>query len=147
MYYCDTSFVTPLVLPESASDALTAFLKKSRPRELAVSLWTNLEFASLVSRRLRMGELTERQAELARDVYRGMVARSYRVLLPAAADYDLAAKFLENYKTGLRAGDALHLAIAKNHGARKVYSLDAGLVKAATVFKISASTGMREPNQ
>ena len=61
----------------------------------------------------------------------------------SAADYELAAKFLENYRTGLRAGDALHLAIARNHGARMVYSLDAGLVKAATVFKISASTGMR----
>lgn len=144
MYYCDTSFVTPLVLPESASDALAAFLTKSRPRELAVSLWTNVEFASLVSRRLRMGELTEREAELARSAFRGMVARSYRILLPSAADYALAAKFLENYKTGLRAGDALHLAIAKNHGARMVYSLDAGLVKAATVLKISASTGMRE---
>jgi len=72
-----------------------------------------------------------------------MVTRSYRVLLPSATDYDLAAKFLENHKTGLRAGDALHLAIAKNRGARIVYSLDAGLVKAAAVFRIPASTGMR----
>ena len=143
MYYCDTSFVTPLVLPESASDALTAFLKKSRPRELAVSLWTIVEFASLVSRRLRMRELTERQAELARASFQGMVARSYRVFLPLAADYALAAKFLENHKTGLRAGDALHLAIAKNHGATMIYSLDAGLVKAATLLKMSASTGLR----
>ncbi|MFH1604294.1 MAG: type II toxin-antitoxin system VapC family toxin [Pseudomonadota bacterium] len=142
MYYCDTSFVAPLVLPEPASDAVIAFLKKGRPRELAVSLWTNVEFASLVSRRLRMGELTERQAELARAAFQEMVTRSYRVLLPSAADYGLAAVFLENYKTGLRAGDALHLAIAKNHGARTIYSLDAGLVKAAAVFKVSASTGM-----
>jgi len=147
MHYCDTSFVTPLVLPEPASDALTAFLMKSRPRELAVSLWTNVEFSSLVSRRLRMGELTEDQAEIARAAFQGMVARSYRMLLPSVADYALAAKLLENYKTGLRAGDALHLAIAKNHGAKMIYSLDVGMVKAARVLKIPASTGIRERNR
>ena len=44
------------------------------------------------------------------------------VLLPTATDFDLAGQFLRRYETGLRAGDALHLAIASNNRATAVHS-------------------------
>jgi predicted nucleic acid-binding protein len=59
-----------------------------------------------------------------------VVADSFVTLLPSAGDFELSKQFLRRYDTALRAGDALHLAIAGNHGARTIYSLDQGLVKA-----------------
>jgi len=43
----------------------------------------------------------------------------------------------DQYTTGLRAGDALHLAVAYNHGAR-VRTLDQTLVTAAGALGVSA---------
>jgi predicted nucleic acid-binding protein len=44
-------------------------------------------------------------------------------------------------RTGLRAGDALHLAITANHGAKKVWSLDQGFIKAGKQLKLPVSAG------
>jgi hypothetical protein len=59
-----------------------------------------------------------RAAEVRAELER-MLADSYQVLLPRAADYEFAAELLKDYKTGLRAGDGLHLAVAHNQGAKK----------------------------
>lgn len=43
----------------------------------------------------------------------------------------------------VRAGDTLHLAVARNNGALEVLSLDQGLIKAARQLGLTASTGIR----
>jgi predicted nucleic acid-binding protein len=43
----------------------------------------------------------------------------------------------------LRAGDALHLAVAKNHRGEAVYSLDKTLLKAGRLLGLPVSTGIR----
>jgi predicted nucleic acid-binding protein len=144
MVYLDTSIVAPLLLPEATSDEVEVYLQNFPAGELSTSAWTKVEFSSLVSRKLRMGELNELQAEEVRAELDRMLADSYQVLLPSAADYELAAELLKNYKTGLRAGDGLHLAVAHNQGAEKVLSLDAGLIKAAKQLGIPAETGIKE---
>jgi predicted nucleic acid-binding protein len=63
---------------------------------------------------------------------------SLLVLVPERDDYWLSTRYLERFDLGLRAGDALHLAIALNHGARELYSLDAVLVRSAQRLKIKA---------
>ena len=45
-------------------------------------------------------------------------------------DFTLAKRYLSQYETGLRAGDALRLAIANNHRAEAIYSREKSLVKA-----------------
>jgi uncharacterized protein len=64
------------------------------------------------------------------------------VLLPGADDYDLARRYLHNHQTGLRAGDALHLAIAGNHRAKVIYSLDRQMIKAGEMLGLRVSTGI-----
>jgi predicted nucleic acid-binding protein len=59
-----------------------------------------------------------------------IVDETFVVVTPEAADYVLACDYLGQYETGLRAGDAFHLAIAANRDARMIYSLDRGFVKA-----------------
>jgi predicted nucleic acid-binding protein len=70
-----------------------------------------------------------------------MVDESFTVVLPNADDFDLAKAYLSQFETGLRAGDALHLAIAKNHRAGVVYSLDKSLIKAGEMLGLSVSMG------
>jgi predicted nucleic acid-binding protein len=143
MLYLDTSFVAPLVIAEDTSNAVEAFVLKLKPGELATSLWTKVELASLVSRKVRMGELSTAEAEAVRRELDRMLSESFELLVPSAADFAAAAKYLEVPKTGLRAGDALHLAIAANHGARKILTLDSGFIDAGKQLKLPVSRGIR----
>ena len=53
----DTSFLVPLILPEATSEAIAAFFENLPADDLAVSNWTRVEFASLLAREVRMGNL------------------------------------------------------------------------------------------
>ena len=141
MIYLDTSFIAPLVITEDHSAAVEAMVLKVKPGELATSLWTQIELASLVARKLRMGELSATEAEAVRREFSKILDESFKLFVPAAVDFATAAKFLEMPRTGLRAGDAFHLAIAANQGAKKVWSLDQGLIKAAKQLKLPVSAG------
>lgn len=143
MLYFDTSFLTPLILEESTSAKVEAFIAKLPAGELYVSHWTRVEFASLIAREVRMGGLTEADAVAAIDQFDELVAESCQVLAPGAADFELAKRFVQHFATKLRAGDALHLAIASNHGAKIIYSLDGGLLAAAKILKIHGSRGIK----
>ncbi|MHB8255236.1 MAG: type II toxin-antitoxin system VapC family toxin [Acidiferrobacter sp.] len=142
MLYLDTSFVAPLVIPEDMSDAVETFLRE-REDDLATSQWTRVELASLVSRRVRMGEFDEAQAETIRKTFEQLLSQSFVLLTPSVTDFLTAAQLLIPADTGLRAGDALHLAVAANHGARTVYTLDRGLLKAGKRLKVPVSSGIR----
>ena len=141
MIYLDTSFIVPLVITEDSSAVVEAMILKVKSGELATSLWTQIELGSLVARKLRMGELSATDAEAVRRELRKILDESFRLLLPTAADFATATKFLDIPKTGLRAGDALHLAVAANHGARKIWSLDRGFIKAGKQIKLPVSAG------
>ena len=142
MIYCDTSFVAPLVLPEASSDAVEACVKQLPPGEMAVSHWTCVEFASLLARRVRLKEVSVRQAILVRREFDRMLEESFDLVVPRAEDFNLAATWLHTYKSGLRAGDALHLAIAGNRKAARFLTLDAALIRAAGRLKIPADSGI-----
>lgn len=59
-----------------------------------------------------MGGLDRETALDADAQFEAVVAESLTVLQPNGDDFDLAKQYLRHYETGLRAGDALHLAIA-----------------------------------
>ncbi|MBI1864960.1 MAG: type II toxin-antitoxin system VapC family toxin [Nitrospirae bacterium] len=136
MVYLDTSIVAPLILPEPASERIESLVRRIPVGDLAVSHWTRVEFAGLLARRVRMKELARAQASRAISAFEDLLAASFHVIPPDVADFDLAVRFLERYDSGLRSGDALHLAIAQNHEARRFYTLDAKLAKAAGALNI-----------
>lgn len=143
MLYFDTSFLTPLILEEPTSVKVEAFIAKLPVGELFISHWTRTEFASLLSREVRMGALAEADALAAMDQFDAMVAESFQVLVPSAGDFELATRYIKHFATKLRAGDALHLAIARNHGAKTLYTLDGGLLAVAKLLKVHASRGIK----
>ena len=89
-----------------------------------------------------MGGLDRQTAGEVGTKFEAIIAESFAVLLPGANDYDLARQYLRIHDTGLRVGDALHLAIAQNNHAEAVYSFDKMLLKAGEVLGIPVSTGI-----
>ncbi|MBI4969391.1 MAG: type II toxin-antitoxin system VapC family toxin [Rhodospirillales bacterium] len=143
MIYFDTSFLVPLLLPEATSDKVARFLRALPAPELTISHWVRVEFSSLLGREVRMGGLAPAMAARADAQFEAMIAKSFVILLPDGADFDRAKEFLGRPETGLRAGDALHLAIAANHRAKAVYSLDTTLIKAGRILGLPVSAGIR----
>lgn len=143
MFYFDTSFLAPLILQEATSEKIEAFSGKLPAGQLYVSHWPRVEFASLVAREVRMGGLVERDALLATGQFDELVAESFHVLVPSVVDYEQAKGYIQQFATRLRAGDALHLAIASNNSAKTLYTLDEGLLNAAKLMKVHASRGIK----
>ncbi|MBK8908103.1 MAG: type II toxin-antitoxin system VapC family toxin [Rhodospirillales bacterium] len=142
MLYFDTSFLVPLILPEATSEPIAEFFQDAQARGMAVSHWTRVEFSSLLAREVRMGGLSAEAAREANARFESMVEESFAVIPPNGSDFDLAKEYLGRYETGLRAGDALHLAIAKNHGAEAMLSLDKALLRAGQLLGVQVSAGI-----
>lgn len=145
MLYFDTSFLVPLILPEATSEPIAEFFKDLPADDLTVSDWTRAEFASLLAREVRMGNLDAAAARKAGSRFEAMVEESFVVLLPSRDDFDRAREWLMHFDTGLRAGDALHLAVASNRGADAIYSLDKLMVAAGQALGTPASMGILLP--
>ena len=143
MMYLDTSFIAPLVIAESTSDAVEAVVLKLKRVELATSLWTQVELASLVSRKVRMGELSATDGDAVRRECERMFGESFEMLVPTSADCSAATSFLELPKPTLSADEALHLGIAANHGAKKILTLDRGFLEGGRRLNLPVSLGIR----
>ena len=131
MIYFDTSALVPLVVPERASPMVHAWLAERLDEVLAVSEWTVTEFASALGARARIGTLTSAQAISAWARFRAEVVARCAVLTPAAPDFARAADLSLRFELGLRAGDALHVAIAVGAGAATLVTLDRAMAAAA----------------
>jgi predicted nucleic acid-binding protein len=142
MLYFDTSFLAPLIRYEATTVRVEKFLDAAPTGELAISHWTTVEVASLLARDVRMGELTSEGARRAEDQFDSVVTESFVVLLPEVLDFGLAREYLGHHRTGLRAGDALHLAIAHNRRAETIYTLDRALLRAGKVLGLPMSQGI-----
>ncbi len=90
-----------------------------------------------------MGGMAPRVALEADQQFEAMIAESFAVLTPTVDDFELAKRYLTEPRTGLRAGDALHLAIASNHGAEAIYSLDKMLLRAGKAIGLPVSAGIK----
>lgn len=142
MRYFDTNILVSLILPESTSMRITQFVAGLPSGGLAISHWTRVEFSSMLAREVRMGGLDAKAARDADRLFEKTVAESFAVLLPRVAEFELARQYLARYESGLRAGDALHLAIASNHHASAIYSLDRTLIKAGKMLGLPVSAGI-----
>ncbi|MBV9914449.1 MAG: type II toxin-antitoxin system VapC family toxin, partial [Sinobacteraceae bacterium] len=141
--YFDTSFVTPLFRPEPTSNALGKFFREFAGAGLATSHWTRAEFSSLVARDFRMKLIDEVRAAILDNAFEAALAQSFTLFAPAVDDIELCKRYLQRYETGLRAGDALHLAIARNNNAQAIYSLDDKMLRAGKLLGLPVRRGIR----
>jgi len=137
MLYVDTSVLVAAMTNEPRTAEMQEWLAGQGAGQLAVSDWVMTEFSAALSVKLRTGQLEPAHRADAMAVFAELVEASFEVLSVSSLDFHTAGRFADQYTTGLRAGDALHLAVAYNHGAR-VRTLDQTLVTAAGALGVSA---------
>ena len=135
MIYVDTSALVALIVREPGSAAVAAWYTAAKS-ELVSAAWCVTEFGSALGLKQRTGQLDAAQARAAWERFERLVANDVRLLLVETADFHRAAMLTLDAASGVRAGDALHLACAERAGARELVTLDAVMAKNARQLRL-----------
>lgn len=134
MIYLDTSVLGAIFFREPNASLVFRQIKTARANRLFISSWTLTEMASVGAIKERMGVIDQATRQKALSSFQRFA--SFRLALTEIepADFRSAALLIEG-PGGLRAGDALHLAVARRIPA-KLATLDRRLADAAPAWGV-----------
>jgi predicted nucleic acid-binding protein len=115
--YLDTSLLVAALTKEAETARIQRWLRDQAATTLAVSDWMVTEFSSALSLKVRARQITAANRADALAAFARWVDESFTLLPVSSLQFRTAARFADQYALGLRAGDALHLAICADHGA------------------------------
>ena len=130
MIYVDTSALVPVFIREPKSEAVIGWIESSGER-LAISEWSLVEFASAAAIKVRAGQATANLVKQATARVYQFAQKHCTVAVPGRAEFHRAAKLAGDETLKLRAGDALHLAIASSLSAQGILCLDDAMIASA----------------
>jgi uncharacterized protein len=133
--YLDTSVLLPTLIAEPATEAVYDCLGACE-QELLISDFAAAEVASALSRLIRMAMLTDADASARLadfDAWRAVMSMPVDI---GPSDARLASIYVRRFDLGLRAPDALHLAITRRLAATLI-TLDRRLATAAREMGIA----------
>jgi predicted nucleic acid-binding protein len=135
MLYLDTSLLVAALSTEPKVREVQSWLAEQDPALLAISNWVISEFSAALSVKLRTGQITPpfRAGMLA--AFNELAEHSLQLWPVVQNHFHAAAKLADRYALGLRAGDALHLAISADHGAT-LCTLDRRLAEAGDALGV-----------
>ena len=133
--YLDTSLLVAALTHETDTDRMQAWLGEQQPARLAISEWVITEFSSALSIKLRAGQIEASHRADSLAMFTRLSVDSFTILPVSGLHFRAAARFADQHAFGLRAGDALHLAICADHGAT-LCTLDRRLNEAASALGV-----------
>jgi hypothetical protein len=119
MPYVDTSIIIAALIEEERSGDADGILGDPG-NPVWISDWTVTEAASALALKVRHGTIRERNQQAARHRLEILVRKSLRHVALEPFDFRRAAALCDHHALNLRAGDALHLAIAERIGVELV---------------------------
>ena len=134
MFYVDTSVIVAYYCPEALSEKAEAFIiTHTRP---GISLLTELELFSAISRKIREGSMDRKDgSRIIAKFLSHLDDLFYTRLSIEPHHYRLARDWIGQFTISLRSLDAIHLAIASSEGATLI-TADEGLAKSAESFAV-----------
>ncbi len=123
---------------EAATERVQTWLGRQEPGTLAISDWVVTEFASALSIKVRAGVLSIADRTRLAGAFDRLRTESLVVLAVTREHFAAAGQFAEQFSLGLRAADALHVAITAGHGAT-ICTLDRRLAEAAKALGVSTA--------
>lgn len=136
MIYIDTSALVPAFIREPKSEAVLAWIENSGER-LVVSEWAIAEFSRAAAIKVRTGEIAPAMAKQARARVLDFAQDHCSIAVPQRADFRRAAELAGDTDLKLRAGDALHLAIAEASEVQGILCLDEAMAASATTIGLN----------
>ena len=109
--YADTCILLPLFFRDASTDAALAWLEASGSETILISPWTRTEFASAAGIMARRGDISANLHREGLERFDRLVSARLAVEAVDTTDFDRARGWIADYHSGLRAGDALHLAV------------------------------------
>jgi hypothetical protein len=126
--YVDAAILVAAITSEPLTTASRAILADSGM--VVASTWTMVEATSGLAKKVRTGDLTEDELEMALGKLDLLTARYLPLISLDDGHMGLAARYTARARLGLRAGDALHVAVAASLSAMLVTS-DVVMARAA----------------
>jgi predicted nucleic acid-binding protein len=123
LIYLDTSVLVALLTNEGTAPAIMRWYSKNDEAVFVTSDWSLTEFSSAVALKVRTKQLTPKQAKAVLKTFGTFIGGGVRLLSVSRQVFDHGARLIQSMD-GLRAGDALHLAVVLEARVAEFATLD-----------------------